>query len=268
VLRSLKALHTLELCGTFTDTDLKALKEFTGLRTLRLHQTAITDDGLKALKEIKTLRSLTIDGHWDLDGPRPMLFAVVPAKPADANPLWLLPTHTSVPGEGVSIALSPPRFTAKGLKYLAEMTNLIELNVAHNKLTDADMTILGKITGLKKLGVFAPEVTDRGIAAFKDLKKLETIDLRGTQITPAAGPTLRALPQLKLFRSNLLQQDPNYKTRMAEWRKALPARITIRPLMNHAVSAIPGGFLPPFGGMGGGALGIGGGALGVLGGNR
>jgi RNA polymerase sigma factor (sigma-70 family) len=172
---------------------------------------------------------------------------------------WMVPKEAFDLGENKMVKLAPPQFTAKALTHLSAFPNLVELHVSNEKLTDADVESLGKLTGLTKLGVFAPKVTDKGIAAFKELKKLEMIDLRGSMMTTAAGPTLRGMPALKLLKSNLTAMDPKFKVKVADWRRLLP-RVKIEVLFGEFGGFIGGGFKK--GGPGGGGFGGGFGALG------
>ena len=62
-LRGFKGLRTLLLEGTqITDAGLKDLKELKGLRWLDLCNTQVTDAGLKDLKELKGLKTLLLVG--------------------------------------------------------------------------------------------------------------------------------------------------------------------------------------------------------------
>ena len=56
---------------------------------------------------------------------------------------------------------SVPRFTGKGIATLTRLAKLTDLSIANNKLTDADVACLGSFKGMRKLSLFAPEVTDR-----------------------------------------------------------------------------------------------------------
>jgi RNA polymerase sigma factor (sigma-70 family) len=281
-LSTLPNLTSLELVGNFTDNDIGVLKEYTGLTKLKLLQTAVTDEGLGELKSLTKLKSLTIDGHWDhhgiqvlggfggfgggfggggfggggiLGNPGGGVGKLPRGGPAggEMKMEWFIPKEIFVPGEAKMVKIAPVAWTAKGLANLEPLTELTELHVSNEKLADADMATIGKLTGLKKLGVFAPSVTDKGIAALKDLKKLEMIDLRGTKAAIAAAVTLRGMPQLKLLKSNLVSWDPKYKTKVADWNKQLP-RVKIEPLSSLFGGLMRGGGFagPGLGGFGGG----------------
>jgi len=101
-------------------------------------------------------------------------------------------------------------------------------------------------------------VGDEGVARLKGLKKVESLDLRGTAMTTAAAATFRAMPALKVLRSNVLPMDPKFKAKQAEWKRALP-RVSVQPAFPQLPAGIGMG-----GGFGGG--GIGGGGIGGFGG--
>jgi hypothetical protein len=145
-----------------------------------------------------------------------------------------------VAGKGL-VDIPATAFTSKGLARLAALTELTELRLVSNKLGDSDMATVGKLTGLKKLVVLAPEVTDRGINELKDLKKVEVLDLRGTQLTTASAKTLRGLPRLRVLTTSLMEFDARSRAKLAEWKRLLP-RVTIRPAYTLPAGMNFGGF--------------------------
>lgn len=148
------------------------------------------------------------------------------------------------------------------MEHLAAFEKLTNLHLGNDQLKNADMEVIGKLKGLKKLGLFAPDITDKGTAHFKGLTKLESIDLRGTGVTSATGATLRAAPGLKMAKVNVMPFDAKHKARIVEWKKQLP-RTTIQPIVQ---SFGFGGFIGGGGGAPGGAGLIGGGGAGFVGG--
>lgn len=242
-LASLTRLETLEVCGGYLDSELKVLAKLPRLQKLRLHRTGITDETLTLLAGCKELRSVSIDSHWGLEGMLPnILFE-------DGKINWNL-GNTGL-AAAAAVKATPPRFTAKGIAKLAALPNFEELNVGHDKWTDDDLAFLPKFAPLKRLGIFAPGVTDKGLAELKSLTKLEAIDLRGTQATTATALVLRSAPALKLVKSNLVSIDPKYKEKLAGWKKQLP-RTTVRPLLDLGVGLGVFG-MPGAGAPGGGA---------------
>ncbi len=165
---------------------------------------------------------------------------------------WFVPEADFTP-DGKVVKLVPSPVTGAGLKHLKPLTGLVELNLGSSKLGDDDLKELAPLTNLKKLRVFAPQVTPKGVAHLKALKALEVLDVRGTGIATELAP-LRALPKLRVVYVNLSPFSPKYKTDLAEARKALP-RVTINPLWQ-----MPAGMMGGFGvgGLGGGAIGGGG----------
>jgi hypothetical protein len=125
----------------------------------------------------------------------------------------------------VKIGASP--VTGAGLKQLKSL-KLVELNLRSGKLADADLKELAPLTTLKKLRVWAPEVTDKGLDNLTDLKALELLDMRMSKVMTDLG-ALKGLPKLRVVYTNISPFDPQYKTKIAEARKSLP-RVTIHPL--------------------------------------
>jgi RNA polymerase sigma-70 factor (ECF subfamily) len=281
-LKSLPELETIELCGSFTDTDLKSLDELAGLKAVRIYQSNITDEGVERLARIKGLRSLTLDAHWDPSGPQASVSlggffgggpgvggipggvgggAVIGGRggpaPSDAKLQWMMLRKAVVPGAGLAgvgvlgggggVDVPAPQFTKEGLAKLAAAKELTELFVSNEKLTDADMATLGKLTGLEKLGVFAPEVNDKGLAELKGLKKLQSLDVRGTKVTTKAVPTLRGLVRLRLLWVPVAAADAKSRAKLTEWRRRLP-RVTVKPALEMAAGPPLGGRKGPIGG--------------------
>ena len=117
--RPIVAVHLVRT--KVTNSDLKDLKEFKGLRNLSLNETRITDAGLKHLKELKGLQ--TLDLSW-----------------------------TQITNAGLKImkdlkglqelTLGGTRITDAGLKDLKELKGLQRLDLHGTKVTDAGMTDL------------------------------------------------------------------------------------------------------------------------------
>jgi len=233
-LKSLTGLKQLELVGGFTDADLKALKDMTTLEVVRLFQTEATDDCLENLKTNKGLRVLALEGHKS-----PVSIGTQPVAILNAGKIhWQLMNGFGFGGgfalggggfAGGPMGPAGPKFTSKALEALAGYEKLTDLTVSHMKFKDADVAPLGKLATLRKLALFAPEVTDAGVGKLKSLTKLETLDLRGTDMTIASSAAMRALPALKSLRVNLIAEDAGHKKKLATWRATLP-RVVIQPI--------------------------------------
>ena len=85
---------------------------------------------------------------------------------------------------------------AKGLKELSGVTNLSELSLMGNHLTDADMKELKKFPQLKKLNLHGTKITDAGLKELANLPNLEHLGLRDTEITGEKLSDLKGLKHL------------------------------------------------------------------------
>ncbi|OYW17779.1 MAG: hypothetical protein B7Z55_11850, partial [Planctomycetales bacterium 12-60-4] len=72
--------------------------------------------------------------------------------------------------------------TDADMRRVARMTGLTSLNLSLSRVTDQGMQELRNLTGIVDLDLrFAEYVTDEGVAAIKNWKKLKRLDLHGTK---------------------------------------------------------------------------------------
>jgi hypothetical protein len=70
------------------------------------------------------------------------------------------------------------------LRHLSELPDLNYLDLSLTHITDQGMSEVGKLRGVTDLSLYYAEyVTDQGIAAIKDWKKLKRLNLHGTKIS-------------------------------------------------------------------------------------
>lgn len=73
------------------------------------------------------------------------------------------------------------------LRHLSELPNLSDLDLSLTHITDQGMSELRNLPGITDLNLyFAEYVTDEGLAAIKDWKKLRTLNLHGTKVSDTA----------------------------------------------------------------------------------
>ena len=150
------------------------------------------------------------------------------------------------------VKLAPAPLTVAGLESLKELPGLTDLHLSNTKLTDAELKVVGGLTGLKKFSLRSggdgqgrrePEGVEQSTA-----RRAWHADRHGDL-------GMRALPRLRVVYTNLWNFDPQSKTKLAECKKALP-RATIHGIYPDQ----PLGQVNPFGGgIGGFGGGIGGG---------
>jgi len=99
----------------------------------------------------------------------------------------------------IRVRLGGTQVTDAGLKELAALKNLQELDLAGTKVTDAGLKELAALKTLQTLYLDNTKVTDAGLKELAPLKNLQTLYLGNTQVTDAGKAELRkALPKCQV----------------------------------------------------------------------
>jgi hypothetical protein len=110
--------------------------------------------------------------------------------------LWSL-LERGAPGRVVGIALRDANTTDADAAPLADLTDLIWLDLNNTQITDMGLAHLAGLTQLKRLRLDETQVTDAGIAQLAELENLETLNLSRTRITDAGLAHLAGLSKLE-----------------------------------------------------------------------
>ncbi len=87
------------------------------------------------------------------------------------------------------------------MAYLTGLTELSQLDLQHNNVTDAGLAHLRGLTKLSSINLSHTKVTDAGMMHLKGLKALTNLNLSSTQVTDAGvKELLRARPTLTITR--------------------------------------------------------------------
>ncbi|MEK6247091.1 MAG: discoidin domain-containing protein [Planctomycetales bacterium] len=119
----------------------------------------------------------------------------------------------------VDFHLSGTELTDEGLNQVAQLKNVVWLNLKDTAITDAGLKYLAGLTGLKKLHLERTAVSDAGLAHLKGLNDLEYLNLYGTKVTDAGVDHLASLKNLKhlyLWKSKVTEDGAE------KLRKSLP----------------------------------------------
>mgnify|MGYP002777989176 CR=1 FL=1 len=176
-LTGLKKLSVRWFLGPkFTTDAFKPLAANTKLEFMTLNPGAggITAEAIPSLAAIPNLKHLKLRGSTLKD-------PLVPAL----KPLASL----------VTLDLSLCQLSGKGLGELSA-TNLKELHLGANPITDENAATLAKFTQLEKLDLSRTQITDKTLAVLKNLKKLKSLDLSETKVTEAGVKQLEVLDEL------------------------------------------------------------------------
>jgi internalin A len=111
------------------------------------------------------------------------------------------------------------RITDEGLKEVAKLQNLTELDLWDTKITDAGLKDVAKLQKLAYLNLGYTQITAEGLKEVAKLQELTRLELAGTQITDAGLNEIAKLQKLKRLE---LYDTKITKTGVAELKKALP----------------------------------------------
>lgn len=137
-----------------------------------------------------------------------------------SRPQWLWSLlEPGAPGRVVGLAIRDAKATDADIAPLADLTDLIWLNLNNTQISDEGLVPLAGLEQLKRLRLDGTGVTDAGLARLASLKRLETLNLSRTQVTDAGLKHLAGLPnlvELNLARSQVADEG------VQELQKALP----------------------------------------------
>jgi protocatechuate 3,4-dioxygenase beta subunit len=228
---------------TDTDEALRAVGAFPRLRRLYLCKGQASDDGLRALAGLSDLEVLFF---WDAgrvtDAGVEHLASLTNLREFNFSNGQLGDGSLAVFGRlsGLrGLNLQGNTFSDDGLKQLAGLKQLRSLWIGMNRarLTDAGVRHLAGLTTLEQLDLQRAEVTDAGVAALKDLKQLRTLYLSG----PASGSRLTDASVEHLLGMTRLQDLGLTNTRLTE--QGVQRLLTLPDLkeLQLSSSAIPDG---------------------------
>jgi hypothetical protein len=176
-----KKLRIIELTDTqATDAGMRFVGQMTNLESLSLSSEHITGAGLVHLANLTRLVALNTDGSTiGDDGMR---------KVAELGSLRRLKIGGQV--------------TRKGLAELERSKSLVWLQVRRD-LTDDDMLAIGQLKDLEVLQAGFPNLTDEGLRRMKDMKRLRSLNLRGTKVSDAGMAYVGQMTGLERLDPNL-----------------------------------------------------------------
>jgi internalin A len=126
---------------------------------------------------------------------RLLLLVIFTTSAFAADVKWIddLGGHVSKDGQGrvTGVSLRGTWVGDADLRHLTELPELSNLDLSLTHITDQGMSELRSLPGITELNLyFAEYVTDEGIAAIKDWKKLRTLNLHGTKVSDTALESL------------------------------------------------------------------------------
>jgi beta-lactamase regulating signal transducer with metallopeptidase domain/thiol-disulfide isomerase/thioredoxin len=214
------AIDWLQLEGTdLNDEGLAYVGRLTGLRRLILEETRITDAGVKHLAGLDRLQAISFSA-FDVDrdgfGIGDDALATIAILPALES---IDLRRTKVTDDGMarlaavkslrSVSIPGTAVTDAGLLHLARLPHLEALRLGvydeGADVTDDGMRIVGRMTGLKSLGLSGTKVGDEGLKHLAPLVNLEFLDIDETQVTIEGLAALAPLTGLRQLGASSLR---------------------------------------------------------------
>jgi hypothetical protein len=95
-----------------------------------------------------------------------------------------------------SVKLRNTNITDVGVRHMAQISALIQLDLENTKITDEGSASLEGLSHLRSLSLANTKITDAGVSHLRRLSDLYKLNLDGDKITDACIPFLAGLPQL------------------------------------------------------------------------
>lgn len=201
----LKNLETLILDNykSLTDETLSELAPLTKLKNLGFIRTAVAGTGFAALSGCTEMSTLYAQYETPLSGEG---FATIARTFPKLKKLAL--------GNGVTA-------TSEEFGAVASLQSLTELELPSGKFDDSWFSTVGKLANLERLQASGSNITAKGLEMLKGVKSLRHLHLNSCQkVDDTAVP---ALKQLKMLQTLELRSTKMSESSLAELRKALPA---------------------------------------------
>ncbi len=202
----LKRLEKLTLRSTkVTDAGLPLLTKLPSLQWLDLSSMdGVTAKGLGPLKSLPKLTALKLSGaNLKYDDWTDVLATKKALKDTSPAQSVMLPTDAGLKciadlRQLEDLDLSVTGLQDDDLKYLRSLTNLRGLWLYENNLTDVGLKHLAKLTKLRYLILWGnSNITDAGLQAIGELVQLDELSLAKTRVTGNGLANCRGLVQLK-----------------------------------------------------------------------
>jgi len=186
----------------FEDVHVSKLAPLKRLSTIWFLHTAITNKSLRQLGTMPSLQHLILKKTDITDGGlvhlrdlKDLKTLLLPSEITD-NGLEELANLSNI----LHLDISNTKVTDKGLEFVATMSNLQTLCLNDTAVGDAGLKHLAKLEGLRTLYLSGTKVSDKGLSNLESLKSLEYLEIRDNNVTEGVLQKLRtAVPSCTVF---------------------------------------------------------------------
>jgi hypothetical protein len=181
------------------DDALRALATQTTVRTLQIGGKQVTDKNLSYVGQMTGLEELNISWAHELTDQGFLQLSGL-------KRLRILEVYLS-------------KFTDTSMEAIGKLTKLEELRIDCEGITDRGLAKLAALTRLKYLSLGAnsvgnQQISDAGLELLKNMKELETLDLRGWHVSDEGIANLRELKNLKTVQFGLSKEEEDRRKKL------------------------------------------------------
>ena len=213
-----------------TDNGAQALKSMAGLKSLNLYHTLVTEKGHAGAEEPRcpparsfstAIRRCRIEGASEMRQLLSSSCALLARLPAHrrrksspaGDAQWIEDAGGTVirdaAGRITGVDLRASWVTDTDLRKLLQLPNLTLPGSLLTRITDQGMQELKNLPGIVDLNLyFAEYVTDEGLAAIKDWKKLKRLNVHGTKISDTTLEHISGITTLESRECRVRQWSP------------------------------------------------------------
>jgi Leucine-rich repeat (LRR) protein len=196
-LAGLKRLQNLKLYGTkVTDAGLKELAGLKRLLHLSLYKSEVTDAGLKHLARFKQLKTFNLSKTQVTAKGIAELRKALP----DLKISWTAGSGRADEAEDRAVKAIQEFGSRIARDEKAKDEPIVGVYLGSTKVTDAGLKHLAGLKQLRELDLSDTQVTDAGLKHLAGLKQLKELSLGRTQVTSKGKANLKkALPKLEII---------------------------------------------------------------------
>jgi internalin A len=196
-LAAIAGLTKLEYVGLppqLTDAGLAHLANLTRLKSLRIFHPEVTDQGLSHLAKLTALEEFELSETNKISGSGLAALSGSALKILNLDDLEGI-TDDGLQGVARIKSLRglhlPPQITVAGIKHVASLENLDDLDLSSAKLADDDVAVLTTLPKLKNLSFHEVPLTDAAIPHLAKLKSISRISMYKSKVTDAGEEKLK-----------------------------------------------------------------------------
>ncbi len=185
-----------------SEKSMECITHLTGLKVLSFQRTRTTTKSMQHITKLRSLEYLVpprgLRDRWlsyiaQLESLKGLALREWESRVTNAGVNRYLPKMAGLE----ELELYCEQIDDSGLVFLAEVPNLVFLNIRYGNFTDAGMAHVKKCKSLRVLDLISVPITDVGVRHLSSLDKLEDLNLFDTEVTDRGLKFLKSMRSLK-----------------------------------------------------------------------